>query len=99
MGLGQLEVEFLLNEHRYRPIAGEVLTIGRQAIELTPERTIDLLKSYGIGLLTASFELDKTNKHHSSTDKWITDHSLFKSLLFFGAGGTTLVDLMGYLRT
>jgi SAM-dependent methyltransferase len=79
MGLGQLEVEFLLNEHRYRPITGDVLAIGRQAIELTPGKTMDLLKLYGIAPLAESFEFDKINKHHSSTDEWINDHSLFRS--------------------
>jgi hypothetical protein len=48
MGIGRFELEFLLHEHKYRPIAGEVLTIGKQAIALNPEQVWDLLRSQGV---------------------------------------------------
>ena len=35
MGIGPLEFEFMLWEHKYRPITGEVLTIGKPAVALS----------------------------------------------------------------
>src|ERR1700740_2453657 len=45
MGFGQLEVEFLLHEHRYQPFVGEALSIGRQAVAMKPEAMLNLLKA------------------------------------------------------
>jgi hypothetical protein len=48
MGLDLLAATFILNEHKYRPIKGRILTIGRQSIGLTAAQMDRLLKVYGI---------------------------------------------------
>ena len=48
MGLGFLAATFILGEHRYRPIKGRVLTIGRQTIGVRGWQLDKLLEMYGI---------------------------------------------------
>jgi hypothetical protein len=48
MGLDFLAATFILHEHKYRPIKGRVLTIGRQSIGLTPDLMDRLLAAYDI---------------------------------------------------
>jgi hypothetical protein len=79
MGFGQLEVEFLLHEHRYQPFVGQALSIGKQAVAMKPESMIDLLKAYKIEPKTTSFKLDKKNWHNAPGSGWITDESFFAS--------------------
>jgi hypothetical protein len=61
MGLGQLEVEFLLHEHKHRPITGRVLTIGKPSIALSAAKMSSLLDSYGIAQRSSAFEIDTSN--------------------------------------
>jgi hypothetical protein len=79
MGFGQLEVEFLLHEHRYQPFVGEALSIGKQAVALKPETMLNLLKAYGIESKNTSFEVDTKNRHNLPGSGWITDESFFAS--------------------
>jgi hypothetical protein len=79
MGIGRFEFEFLLHEHKYRPIAGEVLTIGKQAIALNPEQVRDLLRSQDVPQRTDAFDLDAVNQHNYTGTPMIADHSLFAS--------------------
>jgi hypothetical protein len=79
MGFGQLEVEFLLHEHRYQPFVGEALSIGKQAVALKPEAMLNLLKAYGIEPKNTSFEVDTKNGHNLPGSGWITDESFFAS--------------------
>jgi len=50
MGLGHAEAEFLLAEHRFQPIRGEVLIAGRPAAGLTAGRAVQLLTATGTPL-------------------------------------------------
>jgi hypothetical protein len=38
MGISALMVEMIIREHKYRPIHGDVLLIGRQTVYLSPIR-------------------------------------------------------------
>ena len=79
MGFGQLEVEFLLHEHRYQPFVGEALSIGRQAVAMKPEAMLNLLKAYGIEPKNTSFKVDTKNRHNLPGSGWIDDESFFAS--------------------
>ena len=72
MGFGQLEVEFLLHEHRYQPFVGEALSIGRLAVAMKPEAMLNLLKAYGIEPKNTSFKVDTKNRHNLPGSGWIS---------------------------
>ena len=62
MGLGYHVVEALIREHNYRPITGNVILIGRQAVYLTPQDILALLREHGVdvGAVTAAqIEIDR----------------------------------------
>jgi len=90
MGLGQLEVEFLLHEHRHRPITGRVLTIGKPSIALSPAKMSSLLDSYGIAQRHSAFEIDTSNQHGSGG---ITDRSMFAA---FSDASVQAADISAY---
>jgi SAM-dependent methyltransferase len=48
MGLGKPALRFLAREHRRRPLAGDVLTLGRQCVYAAFEDARDILVSEGI---------------------------------------------------
>ena len=48
MGLDLLAASFILNEHKYRPIKGRILTIGRQSIGVVPHQMDRLMASFDI---------------------------------------------------
>lgn len=79
MGIGYHEFAFLLHEHKHKPISGQVLTIGKQAISINPEQIKQLLLEYGVPLKTSSFEFDDVNQHNHSGAPSVADHSLFAS--------------------
>src|SRR6201999_2443491 len=76
MGFFPTATEVILQEHKYRPIKGRVLMIGRQNTGLTPDEDKHLVTRNAIPLLTDSFEIYKDTKH-SRRDGEITDRSFF----------------------
>lgn len=48
MGLGATVVDAIVREHSYRPIHGDVLTIGRQTVYLSVQQYVDILREHGI---------------------------------------------------
>jgi hypothetical protein len=48
MGLDLLAASFILHEHKYRPIKGRVLTIGRQSILIRADQMDRLMAAYGV---------------------------------------------------
>jgi hypothetical protein len=78
LGIDSRVFEFLLHEHCYKPISGKVLTIGRQAVIMTPDVILSTIKKFGLQPRSKTFELDETNTHRTSDDV-ISDQSLFRS--------------------
>lgn len=79
MGMGHVEIEFLLHEHAYRPIEGEVLAIGRQHIGLTAVEITNMIERYGIPLRSQNFEIDNNNLHKVDGNESVSDVSFFRS--------------------
>lgn len=79
MGIGRFEFEFLVHEHKYKPITGEVLTIGKQAISVTPDQVREMLRAHGVRQRTDEFDFDAVNQHNYSGVPLLADHSLFAS--------------------
>jgi len=86
MGLGYHVVEALIREHNYRPITGNVILIGRQAVYLTPQDILALLREHGVdvGAVTAAqIEIDRhtTNRFLDYANQdLISDSALFRLL-------------------
>ena len=59
MGLGILSTYMLLHEHRYKPISGTIVTIGRHTVGLTGSEMDQLLESMGVPKRPgAQYEID-----------------------------------------
>ncbi|MBP6943211.1 MAG: hypothetical protein KBB55_04180, partial [Candidatus Buchananbacteria bacterium] len=97
MGLGINVVGAILREHKYRPIDGDVLLMGRQAVYFSPAEILELLHQNGIEprLKPEQITLDKTtlNRNASGDKELITDTSLFKLL---GAKSVCALDHSDY---
>src|SRR5580700_11128180 len=48
MALGRDVVDAIVREHAYRPIAGDVLLIGQQAVTLSRDEVLELLREHDV---------------------------------------------------
>jgi len=85
MGLANYMVDALVREHVYKPIAGDVLLIGRQTVYMSPEEVLDLLRSHGVvpAIAGSDIELDRdtlNRRKGQRDDGLISDASLFALL-------------------
>src|SRR5580658_8160978 len=86
MGLVPQIVEALLREHRYRPIEGDVLLIGRQAVYLDAPGVLSMMEEQGVVRRdhNAEIEIDHftTNRVElfGDTTRNISDRALFRLL-------------------
>jgi hypothetical protein len=86
MGLTAPIIETLAREHMYRPLSGDVLLIGRQAIYLTAQQLIDLYRKFGIALAGVSpdeVELDTSTLNRQiefGDHRWVSDRAVFRLL-------------------
>lgn len=68
--------ELVLAEHKHRPIAGEVLLLGRQLVLMTPDEAQALIQKVGLPVRpNAVIDYDKTP--HPYDKKLISDASFF----------------------
>lgn len=78
MGIGVLELQFLLHEHKHKPFTGEILSIGRQATALTEKLTARFMKEYDVKPGKNAFvEFDTSRAPHPDGSLMLTDKSLF----------------------
>lgn len=75
MGIGGTEFHFLLQEHLYRPISGEIVTIGKQSISLAPEFLAHVLDQYGLQPKTQSVGINQADQHLAGAS--MDDQSFF----------------------
>ncbi len=107
MSITRHMAELLLAEHKYRPIEGDALLLGRQMVFMTPDEAQALVEKMGIRLRSGvSIELDRTP--HGRERNFISDISFFS--LFADAnvrasdvsdyeGADIIFDLSGGLPT
>ena len=77
MGIDYRLAKAILHEHKYRPIVGTILLVGRQTIILTPEEAINLVSEEGVPVRSkANIEVDLTT-YGSAERSLITDRSFF----------------------
>ena len=78
MGIFSQIAVVLLREHRYRPITGSILSIGRQTVFLSPEESVALVQ-HELGAETqqaADVEID-TLTRGSIRSRYITDRAFY----------------------
>lgn len=84
MGLGRHMVEAIIREHRYRPITGDVMTVGRQTVYYTPEQLLDLLRNHGMPLdvdpNTIELDKDTIDRLPGFDPRLVTDVALLRLL-------------------
>jgi hypothetical protein len=98
MGISALMVEMIIREHKYRPIHGDVLLIGRQTVYLSPSQFASLAENYGV--------LESTNKPGIAIDRstinrmmgvgdqeLVTDTAIFNLL---GVDSIRAIDISPY---
>jgi hypothetical protein len=66
--------ELILIEHRFRPIAGDILLLGRQEMFLTPDEAVALVRKHGI---EPSGRPELSAFGHTSKRGYISDRSFF----------------------
>jgi hypothetical protein len=90
-------IEAVLREHLYKPIAGDVLLIGRQTTYLSPTGLLDLLREFGVTVHAdpGTLELDRTtiNPKHTNVGNLVSDKVLFQLL---GARTVNALDHSSY---
>lgn len=84
MGINVTLVECLVREGAFRPITGDILTVGRQTIYFTPEQILAFMRSHGLD--TSAIDPGSLERDTSTLDPWaghetanlISDTALFR---------------------
>jgi hypothetical protein len=84
MGMGRHLIEAVIREHLNRPIAGDVLLIGRQTTYASPDELMQIIRGYGIKVNAgpSDFELDRTtiDRKDGHPERLVSDAALFTLL-------------------
>jgi SAM-dependent methyltransferase len=76
MAITRQLAEMLLAEHKYRPIGGQVLLLGRQMVFMTPEEARATVEKMGVPIRPGvNVQLDRTP--HGKERNFISDTSFF----------------------
>jgi hypothetical protein len=76
MGIpGQL-ARLILREHRFKPLTGTLLSVGRQTVYLTPDQAIAMVKSELDYCRDVRIEIDETTRN-ADRGRFITDRSFY----------------------
>ena len=79
MGMMRQIAHFILKEHVFKPIGGDVLTIGKQKVSLTPEQAFQLLAREGVEPASIQ-EIELDGSTLGNTRMTITDKTFFQLL-------------------
>jgi hypothetical protein len=94
MGLSYQMIDAIGREHAYRPITGDVLFIGRQAVPMTPAGLATKLREHCRIVDETKIEIDRftsdRNKHYAEQ---ASDRSIFRAL---GVNRVKAVDVSPY---
>jgi SAM-dependent methyltransferase len=97
MGMGKHLIEAVIREHRNKPIAGDVLLIGRQTTYMSPDELLVSIREHGVTVDVdpSSIELDKTtiDRKLGYAERLVSDAAPFKLL---GARSVKALDHSPY---
>jgi hypothetical protein len=80
MGIGIVYAEMLAREHAYKPLRGDVLTIGRQTMWFSPEDALTIVRGKGIecaGVSADDLEIEKQTLNVQAGGRYIKDDAFF----------------------
>lgn len=80
MGLGIQAIDAIGREHAFRPIAGDVLFIGRQTVYFTPAALAAHLRDHCAIVDETAIEIDRTTRNGAPSHALATDRSIFRAL-------------------
>ena len=81
MGIMRDLAEAIIHEHTFRPLTGDVVTMGRQTVYLTPQQATDLVADHGIAIdPDIRVDIDKSTLNRNSTDELISDVGFLRLL-------------------
>ena len=94
MGLFSQLAVVLLREHRHRPITGDILSIGRQTIFLSPEQSVALVEHElgAAAVRTTRLETDTVTRG-SRRGRFVTDRSFYS---LFSDANYKCLDVSAY---
>lgn len=89
-------IELFLQEHKFRPWRGRLLTLGRQTILVDAMRLQSLLSGYGIGWdpAQATYDSKTVQALQAADSKYVTDTTFFKS--FTPEASLDVMDVTDY---
>ncbi|HLI10770.1 MAG TPA: hypothetical protein VKY65_04145 [Alphaproteobacteria bacterium] len=82
MGIASYIAEAIIREHKFKPITGTVLLLGRQTMFFSPEKALALLRTHGIAVPDVrpeDIEIDRQTLQ-SGEGPFILDEAFFKLL-------------------
>jgi hypothetical protein len=85
--------KFILQEHKHRPIEGDIVLIGRQSVLLTMQEALQLVKEAGVSLREKFFEEIDASTVGTINEGHITDRSFFS---IFSPGKIKALDVSSY---
>lgn len=96
MGINALSAAMILHEHKYKPIGGTVLTIGRQSVGMTGEQMDRLLEFHGVPkTVGATYDTDAVTMGVNRSRPYITQDSFFSA---FCDAEVKALDVSAYER-
>jgi hypothetical protein len=97
MGMGKHLIEAVVREHLHKPIAGDVLLIGRQTVYLSPDELVQTIREHGVSLQVdpSSIEVDQTtlDRRRGYSERLVNDAAFFNLL---GARSVKALDHSPY---
>jgi hypothetical protein len=95
MGLGGQAIDAIGREHAHRPIAGDVIFIGRQTVYFSPQDLVRRLGDHCKGVDANAVEVDRSTLNRRMEGELATDRSIFRAL-GLPAERIKALDVSGY---
>jgi hypothetical protein len=92
MGIGRDFAEAILREHWFQPIAGDVVTVGRQRVDLSPAEAVEMMQERGIEVSIPEEQIPVDQ----STLNRLSDRPLISDVGFFGLLGARTIKAMDH---
>jgi len=96
MGLGGQAIDAIAREHKYKPITGDVLFVGRQTTYVTPDELAQKLREHGNAVDPGAIEIDRTTVGRRAgygEKELVTDRSILCAL---GVSSVKAIDISAY---
>lgn len=93
MGIGRDFSEAIIREHLHRPLAGDIVLMGRQTVYLAPHELVEVLADHGRTPCISDFELDRETLFRRASH---ADRPLVSDRAFFAALGIPRIKALDH---